>query len=123
MPCGGLHMRGTASNERDTEQRRRGSCKYLTRPGNYAPCGQSQPLNICVRAADSIGMDGTTSSNVLTMDDNATGSCGCNALAMGVAILTDDRNRRVLTGVVLISEGVLSWHSSESKMCRSGKGS
>ena len=48
-------------------------------------------------ASDSVGMDGTTSSKVLTIDDKAIRSCGVNALAMGVAVLTDDRNRRVLT--------------------------
>ena len=73
-------------------------------------------------SSDSVGMDGTTSSKVLSIDEKAIRSCGCNALAMGVAVLTDDRNRRVLTGVCLISEGLLSWHSEESTTCRSVTG-
>ena len=62
----------------------------------------------------------STSGKVIGADDKLLRSCG--SIAISVAVLGDEYNRRMLAGVVGISNVLLEWHQSESKECRSVEG-
>ena len=66
--------------------------------------------------------DKGTGSKILGVDDKLIRSSGCNAIAISVAIFSDEHHRRLLRGIVGISEALLRWHQTESTQCRSVDG-
>ena len=62
--------------------------------------------------------DKGTGSKILGVDDKLIRSSGCNAIAISVAIFSDEHHRRLLRGIVGISEALLRWHQTESTQCR-----
>jgi len=64
-----------------------------------------------------------TGGKILGVDDKLIRSSGCNAIAISVAIFSDEHHRRLLCGIVSISGKLLKWHQTESKQCRSVDGS
>lgn len=60
----------------------------------------------------------TTSRKHITEADRSLRSCGANAVAISLAVLSDSSNLRVLVTVVKVCEPLMSWMGRASARCR-----